>query len=55
MRALNPIQTKLPLTERTPVEAWLASLGIKATEVAECPVSDCVACAAENAPTPKAA
>lgn len=55
MRALNPIQTRLPLTEHTPVEAWLASLGLKATEVAECPAPDCVVCAAAESPKPKAA
>ncbi|HSM02557.1 MAG TPA: hypothetical protein VK960_09000 [Acidimicrobiia bacterium] len=55
MRALNPIQTRLPLTEQTRVEAWLASLGLTATEVTECPVLDCVVCSAEESPTPKAA
>ena len=56
MRAMDPLQTRLPLAERTAVEAWLASLGLRATEVAECPVPDCVVCAAaESPPAPKAA
>ena len=55
MRALNAIQMRLPLDRVTPLEAWLLDLGLKAIEVAACPVPDCVVCAATEKPTPKAA
>ena len=55
MRALNTNQTRLPLGRVTPVEAWLLDLGLKAIEVAACPVPNCVVCAATGKPEPKAA
>jgi len=49
------IQTRLPLSDSTPVEAWLLSLGLKALEVAECPLPECVVCGVQKRRTPKAA
>jgi hypothetical protein len=49
------IQTRLPLADSTPLEAWLLQLGLKAIEVAECPVPECVVCAMQKRRTPKAA
>jgi len=51
----NGIQTRLPLSDSTPLEAWLLRLGLKAIEVAECPVPGCVVCALQKRRIPRAA
>jgi len=36
--------TTMTITTRTPVEQWLAELGLDATEVEACPVAECELC-----------
>jgi hypothetical protein len=48
-------QTRFQLSEQTPIEAWLARLGLKAIEVGACPVADCPSCQADPVTETRAA